>query len=32
MKASIIGNVISNIETLVTPYGINNSLLKYILK
>ena len=32
MKASIIGNVISNIETLVTPYGINNSLLKIYIK
>lgn len=32
MKASIIGNVISNIETLVTPYGINNSLLKVYIK
>lgn len=27
-KARIIGNVVSNIKTEITPYGINNSLLK----
>lgn len=27
-KAKILGNVVSNIRTDVTPYGINNSLLK----
>ncbi len=27
-KARVIGNVVSNIKTEITPYGINNSLLK----